>query len=425
MSREQIVIIGGGPAGLAAALAAAAAGAEDIVLIERDRELGGILNQCIHDGFGNLIFGESLTGPEYALRFISDLRRCSNIRALTGTMVLQLGPDRLLKAVNREGAFELKPAAVVLAMGCRERTRFQAALPGYRPAGVYTAGTVQRLINMEGLMPGERAVILGSGDIGMIMARRLTLEGAHVSGVFEIQPRPGGLTRNVVQCLRDFDIPLFLSHTVTFIHGKKRLSGLSVAPVDSLGKPCLEQERFIPCDTLILSVGLIPENELSRSAGVLIDSATGGPQVDQDMATSVPGIFAGGNVVQVHDLVDHVSRAAEIAGSSAARFAAGQKRAAGSICLLPGENVAALTPQRLSLPLRKDEQIDLYLRVSTEIRSAAIALLQGERVLYRKKLRIVRPPEMVHLEPAASLFAGLRDGDSITCRATAEGVKRV
>lgn len=424
MSRRQIAIIGGGPAGLAAALAASAAGAEDIVLIERDREPGGILNQCIHDGFGNLIFGESLTGPEYAQRFIQELRRHSRIKVLAGTMVLLLGPDRLLKAVNREGAFELKPGAVVLAMGCRERSRFQAALPGYRPAGVYTAGTVQRLINMEGLMPGERAVILGSGDIGMIMARRLTLEGAHVCGVFEILPRPSGLTRNIVQCLHDFEIPLFLSHTVTFIHGKKRLNGVSVAPVDHLGKPRPEQERFIPCDTLILSVGLIPENELSCGAGVLIDPATSGPRVDQDMATSVPGIFAGGNVVHVHDLVDHVSRAAGIAGRAAARFVAGDKRAAGRLILKPGENVAAIVPQQLSLPLKEEERIDLYLRVSSEIRGAAVTLLRQGKVFYRKKMRIVRPPEMIHLEMEASLFEGLGEGEEITCRVSAEEVNR-
>lgn len=422
MNRDQIVVIGGGPAGLAAALAASEAGAGEILLIERDREPGGILNQCVHDGFGNLIFGCSMTGPEYAQRFIDELPRQSRIKVLTGTMVLQLEQDRRLKAVNREGAFELKPGAVVLAMGCRERSRFQAMIPGYRPAGIYTAGTAQRLINMEGLMPGERVVILGSGDIGLIMARRLTLEGTEVLGVFEILPRPGGLTRNIVQCLHDFEIPLFLSHTVTFIHGKKRLRGVSVAPVDRLGKPLLEQERFIPCDTLILSVGLIPENELSRRAGVIIDPATGGPRVDQDMATSVPGIFAGGNVVLVYDLVDEVTRAARIAGRAAARYVSGEKRAAGRLLLQPGENVAALAPHRLSLPLEEDEKIDLYLRAGGEIRDAAVALLRRGRVFFRKKMRIVRPPEMVHLQVEGSLFKDLHDGEKITCRITAEEV---
>ncbi len=423
MKGEQIAVIGGGPAGLAAALAASEEGAKEIIIMERDGEPGGILNQCIHDGFGNIIFGESLTGPEYVERNVELLLRRPGVRVLTGTMVLHIGPDRLLKAVNREKAFELKPAAVILAMGCRERSRFQVTLPGYRPAGIYTAGAVQRLINMEGLMPGERAVILGSGDIGLIMARRLTLEGAQVCGVFEILPRPGGLTRNIVQCLQDFEIPLFLSHTVTFIHGQKRLSGVSVAPVDSLGKPCLEQERFIPCDTLILSVGLIPENELSRGASVLIDETTGGPRVDQNMATSVEGIFAGGNVVHVHDLVDHVSRAAAVAGKAAARFAAGRRYGPERLLLLPGENVASLVPQQLSLPLLEKEQIDLYIRVSSQIRGAAVTLLHRGDPFYHKKMRMVSPPEMIHLELAPSLFKGLDNGEEILCRVAAEEVR--
>lgn len=424
MSRGQIAVIGGGPAGLAAALAAAEAGAEDILLIERDREPGGILNQCIHDGFGNIVFGESLTGPEYAQRFIKELQKQNRIRTLTGTMVLQLDPDRRLRAVNREKAFELKPAAVVLAMGCRERSRFQAVLPGYRPAGIYTAGTVQRLINMEGLMPGERAVIVGSGDIGLIMARRLTLEGAHVSGVFEILPRPGGLNRNIVQCLQDFGIPLFLSHMVTFVHGKKRLTGVSVAPVDSRGEPVLEQERFIACDTLILSVGLIPENELSRGAGIDIDAATGGPRVDQDMGTCRPGIYAGGNVVHVYDLVDHVSRAAGIAGRAAARFAAGIERRGGRILLQRGTNVTAVAPQQLRLPLQDQEKIDIYLRAGSEIRGAVASLLVRDRVLFRKKMRMARPPEMIHLEVESSAFEGIAGGDSIVCLIKAGEAKK-
>ncbi len=424
MSPGQVAVIGGGPAGMAAALAAAEAGAGDVILLERDRELGGILNQCIHDGFGNLTFGQSLTGPEYAQRFIKDLQEQRGIRALTGTMVLQLDPDRRIRAVNREKSFELQPGALVLAMGCRERSRFQAILPGYRPAGIYTAGTVQRLINMEGLMPGERAVILGSGDIGLIMARRLTLEGAHVCGVFEIAPRPGGLTRNIVQCLHDFGIPLFLSHTVTFVHGKKRLSGVSVAPVDSLGRPLPEQERFIACDTLILSVGLIPENELSRSAGIAIDPATKGPRVDQDMATSRPGIYAGGNVVHVYDLVDHVSRAAAAAGRAAARFAAGFRRGGGRIALERGENVAAVTPQQLSLPLCEDEKVDLYIRARSEIRGAVLSLLVRDRLLFRKKLRMARPPEMIHLEIDPSLLKDLAGEEPVVCMIKTEEAKK-
>lgn len=420
----QVAVIGGGPAGLAAALAAAEGGAEEVLLIERDRELGGILNQCVHDGFGNLIFGRSMTGPEYAQRFVDELPGHPRIRALTGTMVLQLERDRRLKAVNRNGVLEIRPGAVVLAMGCRERSRFQALIPGYRPAGVYTAGTAQRLINMEGLMPGERVVILGSGDIGLIMARRLTLEGASVLGVFEIRPRPGGLTRNVVQCLHDFEIPLFLSHTVTFIHGKKRLEGVTVAPVDGEGRALPGRERLLPCDTLILSVGLIPENELSRRAGVVLDPATAGPAVDQDLATTVPGIFAGGNVVLVHDLVDEVTRTSRAAGRAAARHLSGAHRGGGALALHPGENVAALAPQRLALPLERGEVIDLYLRAGAEMRGATAALLGGGRVLYRKKLRMVRPPEMIHLRVESAQMRDLRDGEKISCRIMAEGEGR-
>jgi NADPH-dependent 2,4-dienoyl-CoA reductase/sulfur reductase-like enzyme len=420
MNREQLVVIGGGPAGLAAALAAAEAGAREVLLIERDETLGGILHQCVHDGFGNILFGRSMTGPEYAQHFIDELPRQPAIRVLTGTMVLQLMEDCRLKAVNRAGAFELNPGAVVLAMGCRERSRFQALIPGYRPAGVYTAGAAQRLINMEGLMPGERVVILGSGDIGLIMARRLTLEGAAVLGVFEILPRPGGLTRNLVQCLHDFEIPLHLSHTVTFIHGKRRLSGVSVAPVDARGKALRDQERYLPCDTLILSVGLIPENELSRRAGVIIDPLTGGPRVDQEMATSVPGLFAGGNVVLVYDLVDEVTRVSRAAGRAAARYLAGERAAAGSLLLEPGENVRALVPQQLRLPLQKGRKIDLYWRAAAEIRGATAALYGRGQQLFRKRLRAVRPPEMVHLQIEPSLLEDLGSGEKITCRLAAK-----
>lgn len=411
MNEAELVIVGGGPAGLAAAVAAYDAGCGKVLLIERDRELGGILNQCVHDGFGNFIFGSSMTGPEYAHRFIREARQRLGIEILTGTMVLSLQPDRRIKAVNRGGILELQPDAVILAMGCRERSRFQVLLPGYRPAGVYTAGTAQRLINMEGMMPGERIVILGSGDVGLIMARRLTLEGAHVLGVFEILPRSSGLTRNVVQCLNDFNIPLYLSHTVTFIHGKKRLAGVSVAPVDRTGEPRLEQERFIPCDTLILSVGLIPENELSREAGIELDPATRGPVVDQDMATSVAGIFAGGNVVHVHDLVDYVSRTARRAGRGACRFINGRELP-GQARLAPAGNAAYVVPQILSLPV--EDPVDLYLRVKTELLDASIEVTHRGRLLRQKRERILRPPEMVHLELDTSLLRELANGDEIS-----------
>jgi NADPH-dependent 2,4-dienoyl-CoA reductase/sulfur reductase-like enzyme len=410
MNSEPLVVLGGGPAGLAAAVAAHDAGCGRILLMERDRELGGILNQCVHDGFGNFIFGAGLTGPEYAGRFIGEVRRRPGIEVLTETTALSLKKDRSLVAVNQGGLLRLQPPAVVLALGCRERSRFQAMLPGYRPAGVYTAGTAQRLINMEGLMPGERIVILGSGDVGLIMARRLTLEGARVLGVFEIQPRPGGLTRNVVQCLDDFAIPLYLSHTITFIHGKKRVEGVSVAPVDAAGAPLAEKERFIPCDTLILSVGLIPENELSREAGVAIDPATRGPAVDQDMATSVPGIFAGGNVVQVHDLVDYVTISARRAGAGAARFIRGESGGR-QVRLVVGEKVASVVPQLITLPVTGP--VDLYVRVQREVRAGVLKVRCAARVLRVKKQRAMRPPEMIRLALDVSLLEDLAGGEEI------------
>ncbi len=407
---DQLVIIGGGPAGLAAAVAAHDAGLENLLLLERDRELGGILNQCVHDGFGNFIFGSAMTGPEYAHRFIQEVRRRPGIKVLADTMVLGLSNDRHLTAVNQEGLLELQPDAVILAMGCRERSRFQVLLPGYRPAGVYTAGAAQRLINMEGVMPGERIVILGSGDVGLIMARRLTLEGARVMGVFEIAPRPSGLTRNVVQCLDDFGIPLHLSHTVTFIHGKKRLEGVTVAPVDEAGRPRPDEERFISCDTLILSVGLIPENELSRQAGVVLDPDARGPVVDQDMSTCVSGIFASGNVVHVHDLVDYVSHTANRAGCGAVRYLQG-RRTEGEAKIKAGRGIAYVVPQRLSLPA--DQAVDLYFRVKTEQRGVRLLVLHNGKTLARKKEKIVRPPEMIHLELPPPLLTGILAGDEI------------
>ncbi len=409
-AREAIVVIGGGPAGLAAALAAACKSRLKVILIERDRELGGILNQCVHDGFGNFVFGESLTGPEYASRFIEQLQSAPNLEVWDNTAVISLKGDRTLTAVNRSGIHRLKPAAIILAMGCRERSRYQAFLPGYRPAGVYTAGTVQRLVNMEGVMPGEKAVILGSGDIGLIMARRLTLEGAEVLGVYEIMNRPGGLTRNIVQCLEDFNIPLFLSHQATFLHGKKRLEGVSIAPYGSSGKPDLQKEKRIECDTLILSVGLIPENELSREAGIEIDPATAGPVVDQDMATGVEGIFACGNVVHVSDLVDHVTLSAQAAGRGAARYLSGRKPA-GKALFKAGTNIARLVPQVLSLPV--EDKVDLYIRVSEPAEYVRIAISSESGEIYNKKERIVRPPEMIHLQLEKELFQNTGGGDSL------------
>ena len=320
MKTYDIVIIGGGPAGLAAAVSARENGIQDILILERDKELGGILNQCIHNGFGLHTFKEELTGPEYAGRFIKQVKDLG-IEYKLHTMVMDISSDKIVTAMNREeGLFEIQAGAVILAMGCRERSRGALNIPGYRPAGIYSAGTAQRLVNMEGYMPGREVVILGSGDIGLIMARRMTLEGAHVKVVAELMPYSGGLKRNIVQCLNDYDIPLKLSHTVVDIHGKERVTGITLAKVDEKGKPIPGTEEEYACDTLLLSCGLIPENELSRELGVKLNPVTSGPVVDESLETNVPGVFACGNVLHVHDLVDFVSEEADRAGTCAARY---------------------------------------------------------------------------------------------------------
>ncbi|MBQ6171656.1 MAG: FAD-dependent oxidoreductase [Clostridia bacterium] len=316
----NVAVIGGGPAGLAAALECRKNGIDNILVIERDKQLGGILNQCIHPGFGLHVFGEELTGPEYAQRYI-DMLSDTDIKILTDTMVLSLTPQKVIRAVNTSlGVVEIHSKAVILAMGCRERTRGMLRIPGTRPAGIYTAGTAQRLVNIEGLMPGKNTVILGSGDIGLIMARRMTLEGAKVSGVYEIMPKSGGLKRNIVQCLNDFGIPLHLSKTAVEIHGRERIEGITVASVDENLSPIKGTEEYVECDTLLLSVGLIPENELSRGAGILIDPKTKGPVCESGFETSVPGIFACGNVYKVYDLVDNVTKDSILAGRYAAEY---------------------------------------------------------------------------------------------------------
>ncbi|MDI6873485.1 NAD(P)/FAD-dependent oxidoreductase [Candidatus Solincola sp.] len=393
--KPDLVVIGAGPAGLGAALAAREAGLRDVMLIERDVELGGILPQCIHDGFGSIVFGETLTGPQYAQRFIDRVEK-ADMDIKLNTMVLDLRPDRSLTAVNsRDGILEIKPRAVVLAMGCRERTRHQVLIPGYRPAGVICAGAAQRDINIEGLMPGRRVVILGSGDIGLIMARRFTLEGAEVEGVYEIMDHPGGLTRNLVQCLHDYDIPLHLSHTVTFIHGRKRVEAVTVSRVDGNLKPMPGTERLVPCDTLVLSVGLIPENELSRRAGVVLDPATGGPVVDERMETSVEGIFACGNVMNVFDLVDYVTHTAEVAGRAAAEYVLrGVARKPEALRVRPGRNVRFVVPQLLR---GYGGEVSFYFRVSRPERAVRARLVTGGIPLAAKRARMVRPPEMVRL----------------------------
>ena len=347
---DKLVIIGGGPAGLAAAVAACDAGtdAKDILVLERDDSLGGILNQCIHAGFGLHLFGEELSGPEYAGRFIRQLKE-RNIPYVTDAMVLGLTPDRVVSYVSpKDGFVRLQASAVVLATGCRERTRGQIGIPGTRPAGVFTAGSAQRFVNIENKMPGSRVVILGSGDIGLIMARRMTLEGAKVECVAEVMNYCGGLARNVAQCLNDFGIPLYLSHTVTDIIGKKRVEGVKIAEVDENRNPIRSTEYYVPCDTLLLSVGLIPENEIAKSAGITLDRVTGGAVVDQYNQTSVPGVFACGNALQVHDLVDNVTLEAQNAGKAASGYASGS--APSSVCVktAPGENVRYVVPQKIA-----------------------------------------------------------------------------
>ena len=353
MEVRDIVIVGGGPAGLAAALAARENGAEHILILERDRELGGILNQCIHTGFGLHTFGEELTGPEYAARYIRRAEE-EKIEYFCDTMVLEISEDKTVTAMNRErGVFQIKAGAVILAMGCRERPRGALNIPGFRPAGVFSAGTAQRLINIQGLLPGKEAVILGSGDIGLIMARRMTLEGAKVKVVAELMPYCGGLRRNVVQCLEDYGIELKLSHTVVDIKGKERVEGVTLARVDEKGKPIPGTEEEISCDTLLLSVGLIPENELSREMGVAINPVTSGPRVNESLETSREGVFACGNVLHVHDLVDYVSEEAAAAGRHAAAYLKDRKEQAEKertdrekeIAVLAGKGVRYAVPE--------------------------------------------------------------------------------
>jgi NADPH-dependent 2,4-dienoyl-CoA reductase/sulfur reductase-like enzyme len=393
----DVVVIGSGPGGLAAAISARQNGADDVLIIERDLELGGILLQCIHNGFGVEVFKEDLPGPSYAQRFI-DQAFSIGVEVLLDTMVLDISPQRRILATSkRSGFIDIQARAVVLSMGCRERTRAQVRLPGTRPAGVFTAGTAQRWVNVEGYMPGKNFVILGSGDIGMIMARRLTFEGAKVERVLEVMPYLTGLTRNYVQCLLDYDIPLQLQHTVHRILGKDRVEAIEAVQVDDRWQPIPGTEEIIPCDTLLLSVGLIPENELSRQAGVRIDPLTGGPYVNNNFETNVPGIFAAGNVVHVYDLVDWVTEAGFTAGAGAARFASTvRNREIRHIPLLAGENVRYVVPHELYKDDLAENEIRLQLRVTKPIEAPVwVEIRAGDHLVNRKGEPYARPGEMV------------------------------
>lgn len=398
----DVAVIGAGPAGLAAAIQAKEAGADNITIVERAEQLGGLLHQCIHNGFGLFYFKEDLTGPEYARRFsekVEDL----GINTQLETMALSISPDKQVVASSKRGLINFNAKAIVLAMGCRERSRESILIPGTRPGGILTAGTAQRYVNVEGYLPGRSIVILGSGDVGMIMARRLTLEGAAVNGVVEILPYVGGLIRNEVQCLHDFGIPIFLKHTVTEVHGRERVEAVTIAEVDENWEPIAGTEKVINCDTLLISVGLIPENELSLTAGIQLDPVTGGPTVNERMETNIPGIFATGNAVHVHDLVDYVSWGSELAGSSAASYAMGKvspiKR---KVSLKAGRNIRYIVPHSIS----GEEEVTLYIRVSEPEENVRLKI--GN--VLTKSLRVVKPSEMLKIDLPSKKVEAIREG---------------
>lgn len=414
MKNADLVIIGGGPAGLAAAIEARRRGVENLLILERDSELGGILNQCIHNGFGLHTFKEELTGPEYAARFIQQANDLG-IPYKLDTMVLDLAADKTVTAMNRtDGLFQLHPKAVVLAMGCRERPRGALNIPGYRPAGIFTAGTAQRLVNMEGYLPGRKVVILGSGDIGLIMARRMTLEGAEVQVVAELMPYSGGLKRNIVQCLDDYGIPLKLSHTVVDIQGKERVEGVTLARVEN-GRPIPGTEEHYDCDTLLLSCGLLPENELSRAAGVRLSPVTGGPAVNESLETSIPGVFAAGNVLHVHDLVDYVSEEAGAAGAHAAAYiqSAGREAQAAALPVLCRNGVRYTVPSTVR-PACVGDKLALRFRVDNVYQNKKIAVYLGGACIFTRRRPVLAPGEMETLQLKGDLLRQDSTAGSIT-----------
>lgn len=392
--KRKIVIIGGGPAGLAAAVSAKEAGVEDVLIIERDGVLGGILNQCIHNGFGLHTFKEELTGPEYAQRFI-DKAKEAGVEALLNTIVIDISADKTVTCMSGEkGIFTIEAESIVLCMGCRERPRGALNTPGYRPAGIYSAGTAQRYVNIEGKLPGKEVVILGSGDIGLIMARRMTLEGAKVKAVAEIMPYSGGLKRNIVQCLDDFDIPLKLSTTVVNISGKDRVESVTLAKVDERSMPIPGTEEVIPCDTLLLSCGLLPENELSSQMGVNLSNVTGGPLVNESLETNIEGVFAAGNVLHVHDLVDYVSTEASLAGKNAAEYVLGNNESSDEEIAIGVSNGVRYTVPVTVRPGKMPDLLTVRFRVGQVYKNPEICVYMGDKCVLRRKKQICAPGEM-------------------------------